>query len=345
MKIIDLRSGPERALGLRSDAAAGRPWHRLAGLVADALVRRRVASRQPPPDDLLVVSVGNLRVGGTGKTPVVLALAHDLASRGLAGGVVVRGYRALEARPRVVAADDERAGDEARLLASRLGPLGWAVAQAADRNEGVDLVRGAVAQPRVVILEDAHQSGRAGRHLDVLIADRWRRTASGIEPLAGPVLPFGPYRETVAGAGRAQVWLAEGIAAGDRAASPLVGFARVMTLAPADRERLADAKVGLVTGLARPEQFERGCSDLLPRAPLLSVRLPDHGDYDDPVRRRLAELAGGHGLQAWLTTAKDQVKLGPHGPGDLPVVVAQLAVSWTTTPTLPDLVEERLAIS
>lgn len=342
MIIVDLRSRAERLLGRLADAKGGRSWHRVSGMVADALVRRRVAGRGVPADDLLVVSIGNLRVGGTGKTPVVLALAADLAARGIMGGVVVRGYRAREARPRRVVATDDLAGDEARLLASRLDPAGWCVVQAADRVEGIAMVRQAAGRPRVVLLEDAHQSRVAGRHLDVLIVDRWRRAGGLLQPETGPTLPFGPYRETAAGAARAAVWLAEGAAPTDRAATTLVGFQRTMALDPASRASLADAAVGLVCGLARPEQFELGCRDLLARTPVLGVRLPDHGEYDDAVRRRLAALAARHRLHCWLTTAKDAVKLGAHGPGDLPVLKADLEVSWTTTPTLPDLVEERL---
>jgi len=342
MIIIDLRSRPERLLGRASDASGERPWHRVAGMVADALVRRRVAGRQAPPDDLLVVSIGNLRVGGTGKTPVVLALAGGLAARGIVGGVVVRGYRARDATPRRVAAGDELAGDEARLLAGRLEPAGWCVVQAADRVEGIAMVRRAAGRPRVVLLEDAHQSRRAGRHLDILIVDRWRRAGDLMQPEAGPTLPFGPYRETAAGAARAAVWLAEGVVPTDRAASALVGFQRKMVLAASDRSALDGGTVGLVCGLARPEQFELGCRELLPQPPTISVRLPDHGEYDDAVLQRLAALGERHGLRCWLTTAKDAVKLGARGAGDLPVLTAELAVSWTTTPTLPDLVEERL---
>lgn len=342
MIVVDLRPRAERLLDRSAGVVAERPWHRVAGMVADALVRRRVAGRCAPADDLLVVSVGNLRVGGTGKTPVVLALATDLAARGIRGGVVVRGYRARDATPRLVDAGDVRAGDEARLLAGRLEPVRWPVVQAAGRSEGIALLRRAVEQPQVVLLEDAHQSRRVGRHLDVLIVDRWQRAGGLLRPDTGPTLPFGPYRETAAGAARAAVWLAEGIEPTDRAASTLVGYQRSMALAAADRSQVAHADVGLVCAVARPEQFELGCQDLLPRPPVLAVRLPDHGEYDDAVRRRLAALAERHGVQCWLTTAKDQVKLGSRGPGGRPLLVVQLAVSWTTTPTLPDLVEERL---
>ncbi len=343
MIVVDLRSRIEQALARPGDRP-DRPWHGLAGRVTDALVRRRLASRAAPPSDLLVVSIGNLRMGGTGKTPLVLQLARDLAAAGLGGGVVTRGYRADDPTPRIVTDGDLAAGDEARLLASRLAPVGWPVAQAADRARGLELLRAAVDRPQVVLLEDAFQTGGVGRHCDVLVVDRWRWTDAGFEPLAGPTLPFGPYRETAAGARRADVWLVEDLdrpAAPGESCVPLLGFRRQVRLGPGAAEELARGPVGLVSALARPERFEAGCRDLLSAAPRLSVRLADHGAYDEAVGRRLAELARDHEIAAWLTTAKDRVKLGATGPGGLPLHVVELAVVWTTTPTLPEVIGER----
>ena len=134
MEILDLRPWPERRLsGGPAPSGDPGPLARLAGQLADRLTARRVAARRPPTADSLVVSVGNLRVGGTGKTPVTVALATDLAARGITGAIVTRGYGAAAAGPLVVAPDDPRAADEARLMARALTGRPWSVIQARRR--------------------------------------------------------------------------------------------------------------------------------------------------------------------------------------------------------------------
>jgi len=343
MKVIDLRPVAEKLFGAARQTSTRRLWHQPAGCLADALTRRRVARRLAPPTDLLTISVGNLRVGGTGKTPVVMQLALDLAARGVVGGVITRGYRAPDPAPRLVHIDDHEAGDEARLLADRLEPVGWGVVQARDRLQGLEQLRRAIPRAQVVILEDAHQTARVGRHTDIVILDDWRLEDGRMLPVTGATLPFGPYRETERGAERAEIWLVEDVVPEgcvSAAGVPVMGFRRQ---APVPPETLpGDGPVGLVCGLARPDGFEATATEMLARPPALSVRLGDHAHYSLGVLARLERLTQDHGLRAWLTTAKDQVKLGPLWTSTTPLVVVGLDVAWTTTPTLPDLIEERL---
>jgi tetraacyldisaccharide 4'-kinase len=345
MIIVDRRGPAERLLDRQRDDQPPGLVGRLAGSFADRLVAGRVARRGPPPDDLLVVSVGNLRVGGTGKTPVVCQLASDLAAAGIAGGVITRGYRAADATPRLVAADDARAGDEARLLAGRLAGVGWSVIQAARREIGLDLLRRQAPGARVALLEDAHQTAGIGRHADILILDRWHADDDGLRPAGGAVMPLGPYRETARGAGRADIWLVESdeeLPARGVTGTPLAGFARRPRLESANHLLRPGRRVGLVSGLARPRGFEATGARLLPAAPVLSLRLPDHCAYGEKELGRIATLADTHGLDAWLTTEKDLVKLGGRWPLRCPPAWVRLDVVWTTTPTLSELVEERL---
>lgn len=340
MRIVDLRSPLERRIAEVGEVSA-RPWHAPAAWVADRLVAGRVARRGAPPDDLLVISVGNLRVGGTGKTPVVSRLARDLDDLGLCGGVVTRGYRAPDSTPRLVTADDDGAGDEARLLADHLSGTDWRVAQARDRRQGLELLREAVPRLRAAILEDAHQTAHMGRHIDVLILDRWLQRGTELVPQAGPVLPFGPYRESVCGARRAGIWLVEAEELPPGCAGPegqtVVAFRRVMTVPDLGQ----GSRLGLISGLARPEAFEAGSVARLPTEPPVAVRFSDHADYDAAVRQQLADLTHEHQLDGWLTTGKDHVKLAPHWTLDQPLNVVELEVHWSTTPTLPELIEER----
>ena len=353
MEIIDFRPTPERILA----GASSRPGHghalaRLAGRLANFVAAGRAARRQAPPPGVLVVSVGNLRVGGTGKTPVVGALAEELASRGIPGAIITRGYGAVAKGPLVVRPGDLHAADESRLLARQIGHVDWTVIQARRRDRGLAFALNVSPSPRVVLLEDGYQTARLGRHLDVLILDAWDHCDAEIQPVAGPVLPFGPYRETGAAAARADVWLleaadlADGLTAGLGRGIAVAGFVRRLQLADIEGATPpATAAVhGLVAGLARPERFEAGCTDLLPQPPALAVRCRDHCRYDPALVRRILAAGARCGVTAWVTTEKDWIKLRDVWPHSVSIQVIELTVTWTGRKTLPDLVEERLKI-
>jgi len=217
VEILDLRSSAVRAAeGLWRRPRGGwllRGLSAATGAVVGLGMNLRVMTRGKPPPDVLVISVGNLALGGTGKTPVVRQLARDLALRGRRGTVLTRGYGSAHPGPLEVRADDERAGDESRLLAASLGPLGWRVVQSRHRRRGLQVALRARPRPEVVVVEDGFQTSGVPRHLDVLIVDRWRLdegpTGPVLAPETGLVFPWGPYREDERGAARAAVWLVE----------------------------------------------------------------------------------------------------------------------------------------
>ncbi len=339
--------GPEGDGWRRALSALGAPlWQ--AGL------RGRLAGRGTPPGATLVVSVGNLAVGGAGKTPVVAALGAELARRGHAGAIVTRGYGSPQRGPLRVRPGDAAAGDEARLLAERVPA--WVVVQAADREAGVAAALADAPAPAIILLEDGHQSARAGRHLDVLILDRWRCDGDAVLPQAGPLLPWGPYREGPEGAARAACWLVEPPPQDDAAwlaravpggpwapaAGAVLGFRRTMSLDPSSRPP-AGAPDAALSGIARPAAFEAGCARLLGRPPRLAVRCDDHVAFTADIAARAAAAGRACGVAAWLVTEKDAVKLAPLWPGPEPLRIVRLDVTWAGKETLPDLVEERLA--
>jgi len=341
MVILDWRPRVERILlslwrrqgGAKRLKAGERFWQ----AIHDRAIEKRVARRQVPPAKPLIVSVGNLSLGGTGKTPVVISLAQDLAARGHRGVVLTRGYKSPLAGPLIVSAQDELAGDEARLLASALGNSEWAVVQARSRFAGLEYILAMEKTPDLVILEDGHQTAQVGRHLDILILDQWAVTSSGnseVVPNTGAVFPGGPWRESSAGAKRAEVWLLEtaqewpdhGVGG-----SVVMTFGREFSLAAANSSgSVADSPVApmLVSGIARPEKFEAGAQTLLESAAILAVRLADHSYYDADLVQRLRKEMERAGCDAIITTDKDWIKLAPLWPADTPAYTVSLDITW-----------------
>jgi tetraacyldisaccharide 4'-kinase len=306
----------------------------------------RLARRSPPPDRPLVVSVGNLVTGGTGKTPVVIQLGRDLSRRGIRGAVISRGYGSGLRGPIRVERDDDRAGDEARLMAAHL--TGWAVIQARDRAAGLALAISQSPEVMVVILEDGHQSARVGRHLDVVILDRWRESGSQIRPEEGLTLPWGRHREGREGALRAAIWLVEAVGGpsqpyrGEAAGRPVpvVTFQRRLLL-PTAWTNQQPGRYALVSGIAKPDRFEAACSHLVGRPPTLVARFDDHHRYRRRDVERLQRAASRLRVDLWLTTEKDWLKLGPQWHGDVGAAPVALSIEWGARKTLPDLIEER----
>jgi tetraacyldisaccharide 4'-kinase len=183
-----------------------------------ALWRRRAAERRPDRRRRLarpVISIGNLSVGGTGKTPVVAAVAAWLIDHGERPAILSRGYKRSEALPGVVVVSDghevraplARAGDEPLMLA-RAVP-GAIVCVAEDRHLAGVLAERALGAS-VHVLDDGFQHVGLARDLDVLV------TSLGEIP-QGRVLPRGRLREPAEAAARAHVLVVMGATAGEAA--------------------------------------------------------------------------------------------------------------------------------
>jgi len=338
MKIIDLRPGLVRRF-TRTDKHPAKPGFRgrLAGLVSDAIINRKVASRQPPPKGALLVAVGNLALGGTGKTPVVMALAEGLAAAGIAGAVLTRGYGSSAAGPLVVHPDNENAGDEARMMALNLESCQWPVVQSRNRPEGLEFIRRMSPDLQVVLLEDAFQTARLARHVDLLILDSWEISGGGdslqLSPVTGSIFPFGPWRETAAGARRASALLVE-----DRNlkvlkssfGQPVFPFTRYVELRQVRGADCVDSSTrwALLSGIARPEKFENSARELLEGSLVLSVRCKDHARYGKALLKTIRREMDSTEAGALLTTAKDWVKLSSVWDDPRPVVVLDMKLQW-----------------
>lgn len=135
-----------------------------------------------------VIVVGNITVGGTGKTPLVLWLAAFLEQHGMQPAIVSRGYRAEATSPRPVSAasDPARFGDEPVLLAQRSGCPVWI---GKDRVAASRALLAAHPSTDIIISDDGLQHYRLARDVEIAVVDGARGLGNGL------LLPAGPLRE------------------------------------------------------------------------------------------------------------------------------------------------------
>ena len=138
--------------------------------------------------DVPVVVVGNITVGGTGKTPLTLWLVEGLAAQGMYPGVVCKSYAACATTPsRVQPGDDPRSkGDEATLIATRVH---WPVWSGPDRVATARAMLAYDARVDVVVCDDGLQHYALDRDCEIAVIDAMRGFGNGL------ALPAGPMRE------------------------------------------------------------------------------------------------------------------------------------------------------
>ncbi|MDB5418494.1 MAG: tetraacyldisaccharide 4-kinase [Phenylobacterium sp.] len=274
-----------------------------------AVTARRIARARPVDPGAPVICVGNVTLGGAGKTPVVREIVRRLAERGVAAHVLSRGYGGRLAGPvRVDAARHTSAevGDEPLMLAGEA-----AVWVARDRAAGATAA--AAAGARAIVMDDGHQNPSLKKTLALVVVDG--ETRGDEWPFGdGSVFPAGPMREPLkAGLARADaviLLLPADLAAPDPAL--LAQFAPTLVLTAHLEPAAAPPKGPLVgfAGVGKPWKVERALkaagAELADFAPF-----PDHFAYDAASLERLAARAQQFGA-GLITTEKDWVRL-PRG--------------------------------
>ena len=289
-----------------------------------AAARRRWFERHPEARRRLrhpVISVGNLSVGGTGKTPLVAQIAEWLIARGERAAILSRGYkRPLTADGVTVVSDGhsilsdyEQAGDEPLMLARQVP--GSVVCVAEDRYlAGViaERVLGASAH----VLDDGFQHVQLARDFDVLV------TSAG-EIRNGRVVPRGRLRERAEAAARAHFAV---IVGADSAAARAEAWELGVSAYSAARRVLtvdAASPAIAVAGIGSPEQFFamiRGAGVDLRE----TLALSDHHRYTSADIARIERLRTQARAETVVTTAKDAVKFEAFSDLPFPVVTAQM---------------------
>jgi len=266
-----------------------------------------------------IIIVGNIRVGGTGKTPLVIALANQLVERGFKPGVISRGYqpntRSLLAQPTAVNRDDEPnlVGDEPVLMAQRIHdsvPI-WVYRK---RNACIDALLQSHPKVNVIISDDGLQHAalvrwparEGGRDLEIVVEDE-----RGIGN--GRLLPAGPLRESAKRERDATIIIGDSLSSNDPFASshelhlsptidsayPLhqpqesIPWAQLLS-------RLIGLKVGALAAIGNPKKFFDAVTKLGVHIDQ-TLSLPDHA----PVRREDLHRLN---VDLILMTEKDAVK-------------------------------------
>jgi tetraacyldisaccharide 4'-kinase len=352
-------------LGRRADAGAavyGSLLHVLSWLwnagaqIRLWLYRHRILRDQPL--GCLVVVVGNLTAGGTGKTPVVEKFARALQDRGRKVAILSRGYKSKapplwrkwwfwlshtqEPPPRIVSdgervlLDSEEAGDEPYMLARNLP----GVVVLVDKNR---VKSGTYAIKRfgcdTLVLDDGFQYLPLKGSLNLLLVDKTSPFGNG------HLLPRGVLREPIKHLSRADyVFLTKSDGRRDLELEAVIARAnpkadivecahRAQYLqrvgAGADaRQSLAWLKgrrVAAFSGIATPESFEKFLRDL-GAVLMVRERFLDHYRYESEDLADLFALALREGAECLITTEKDAVRIPPPPPGALPLYYLRLEI-------------------
>lgn len=275
-----------------------------------------------------VISIGNITVGGTGKTPAVIAMAEEAKKRGYFPVVLTRGYKGTVKGPSFVSKGErpllspEEAGDEAFLMAQRLE--GIPVIKSTDRYEGGSLALNAFSgdDKMIFILDDGYQHLRLFRDIDILLID-------GMNPFGNRrLLPVGRLREPLKEMKRADiivitrtsVWpeplLKEIRNYNDRAPiflsdnSP--SFFKTMNGNIIPLKKLSGKRVVAFCGLGNPESFRKSLIDLnIDIKDFIVFR--DHHRFTPSDMKRIGKTAERSRADWIIATEKDIIKIKNFG--------------------------------
>ena len=296
----------------------------LAMRVRALLYRRGVISRRRLRNP--VISVGNLTVGGTGKTPFVAYLAGVLKKAGYEPVILSRGYRGKAEHSTLVVSDGRNilcdpasSGDEPFLLAGQLP--GVRVAVGKNRHRSGTLVEEAADGRVIHILDDGFQHQRLKRNLDILLVD-------ATDPFGGgQLLPAGRLREPLAAMGRADLVVItrshllgevddlEAVIRRHNKLTPIsyfyhdaVGVFDLKSRAQFRTRDFVGRRVIALAAIGNPGLFVRDLEhyQMDVRHQLL---FPDHHPYSQSDLDQALESLDEHGAGVLMTTEKDAVRL------------------------------------
>lgn len=329
--------------------------HIYAQLVNFKLAGYRIGIFKRRKLDCFVISLGNITVGGTGKTPTAQRLASDIRDMGYRVVILNRGYRAKWHGRVGIVSDGKRlhmsaaeAGDEAFMLAKHLPevPVLIGAERAVTGQYAIDHFGAEVA-----ILDDGYQHWQLERNMDILLVDAVNVFGNGY------ILPRGTLREPISHISRADVCLMTKV---DQAAAGSCEYIRDTVKNYNDRARIVESihqprcfiklsewyrdiagvgikvdqmkgkKVMAVSAIGNPASFEQTLSDLGTMI-IEGLRYPDHHDYNMQEMVEILHQAETMGAEAIIITEKDAVKIPTevvHAGWDIPIYVICVEVNF-----------------
>ncbi|MBP2627234.1 MAG: Tetraacyldisaccharide 4-kinase [Firmicutes bacterium] len=306
--------------------------------------------------DCQVISLGNITVGGTGKTPTAQRLATIIHEMGYRVVILNRGYRAGWQGQVGLVSDGQKiymtvteAGDEAYLLAKSLPGIPVVIG----RNR---ILTGEYAvkelQAEVVILDDGYQHWQLARDLDIVLIDALNMFGNNF------VLPRGTLREPLSNLSRAQAFLLTKVDQSSGDARDIIHgtlaryndkalvvesihqpkcFVEIeewykgLRTTNVALETISNQKVVALSAIGNPSSFEQTILDI-GVAEVYGVRYADHHDYTMAEMQEIMQHGVDEKAYALITTEKDAVKIPAefiHSDRPLPLYVLSIAVHFT----------------
>jgi tetraacyldisaccharide 4'-kinase len=279
-----------------------------------------------------VISVGNLTMGGTGKTPFVDFLLSELEQMNLKACVISRSYKALATNP--VKVDWSRKdsaelyGDEATWLANRHPETPVVVSQ--QKYKAASYVDENI-KAQVVIVDDGFQHRSLHRDLDIVLID----CTQGVEALK--TVPWGQAREPISALERASLivltkcnWVEPQVIEQIKSVLPFkakvccMNYLSELDLQPAPRKLL------LVSGIARPDNFEKSIQQFNFKV-FYHLKFPDHYQYDQRAIASINQHAKAEAVTDIVTTEKDFTKL-QNFTFTKPITTVRQSLQWHPEP-------------
>jgi len=287
-----------------------------------------------------VISVGNLTVGGTGKTPMVLYLAEKFLAEGKRVGVLTRGYRGSSGTSDEVEMLRQRLGDR---VVFGVGANRYVEGSRIEKESGVD----------VFLLDDGFQHLKLARDVDIVLWDGTKKFQRQW------MLPAGSLREPISAIGRADMLVVTRKTAEPDREAAMTGPAGEGLVFTAQARLLGFRKAGAMEEPKQVEQLEDGpffafCGVGNPDAFFVDLRrwnvnvegkmsFIDHHRYTADDWARLTHAAHTAGATAFVTTEKDEQNLRGRDFGEWPVYVAVIALTVSPEPAFDEEVRKLLS--
>ncbi len=305
-----------------------------------------------------VISVGNITVGGTGKTPMTIYVAQKLQQSGVRVAVISRGYKGsaescggVVSDGRNLLMDSEQAGDEPYLMAGRLKNIPVIVGK---NRFAAGMLAIRKFQSEVIVLDDAFQHLKLNRDIDLILLDYTR-------PFGNThLLPRGILREPVTALRRATACILTRSPTGpDEAASTtLAGIKTHMPdipiftsahnpymytvksgvptpfnaishfIVPPDSDQIKYKKVYGFSGIARNDDFQRTVATL-GFNPMGFFEFSDHHKYSRDDLEKMVRIAQAAGADRLITTEKDHARIAHQKPLSMDLVVVGVRIAFS----------------